>query len=83
MTADVFCIGIITNDYRLSVKDNNIIFIIHDACNPILVYSRVNGRKYIYMGLYKYMLSSNIHVKCTWIGLQLTSTKYIFVIIDM
>ena len=27
MTADVFCIRIITNDYSLSVKDN-----IHDAC---------------------------------------------------
>ena len=68
MPADVFCIGIIRNDQSLSVKDN-----IHDACfqyqiqgqnNPILVYDRVNGRKYIYMGLsYKYTENDQVQVQ--------------------
>ena len=58
---------IITNDYRLGVKYN-----IHDACfqyqiqgqnNSILVYSRVNGRKYIYMGVsYKYIENDQVQV---------------------
>ena len=29
MTADIFCIRIITNDYSSSIQDN-----IHDACLP-------------------------------------------------
>ena len=68
MTADVFCVRIITNDKSLSVKDN-----IHDVCFqyqiqgqniPILVYSRVIGRKYIYMGLsYKYTENDQVQVR--------------------